>query len=187
MPHDQRDAALARLRELIRTGDLELDRFTELADEISAARTGDELRAVLAALPPPVRMSPPERRLSQPLVLTTLTGKLTMAGHWQVARETKVSTTTGRVFLDFREAEFDSTEIELELKTSTGRITVVVPPAVDVQFTGIAGAVENFLGNRAPVPGGVLLRVRASAVTGKIVLLPPQPRPRVKRRWWRRR
>ena len=144
---------------------------------------------VVAALPPTVRMTPADRRLQQPLVLTASSGKLALRSRWQLGSETIVRCSSGRVVLDLAAAEFDDEVIDLELRCSSGRITVIVPHGVDVQMVDISGAsgeVRNALGDGVGVPGLPLVRVSASTSSGKITLRRPREKKR-RRGWFRRR
>lgn len=188
----QRNAALEHLRQAVATEDLGLEAFGKAVEAVLAATTAAEVGAVLSGLSPAVRITPPHRRLDEPVVFEIRSGHLVLGSSWQLGRETRVVNQSGRVELDLSAAEFDGEIVELDLSCQSGSITVVVPYAVDVQFlemTGQSGRVVNGLGPSASLPGAPLVRVRARTTSGRIVFRRPQPpQPaRARRSWLRRR
>jgi hypothetical protein len=130
-------------------------------------------------------MTPPEWRMTEPLVLRVNTGTLRMNGRWQVAARTTVKANTGTVELDFSKAEFDAPVVDLEIKVNTGTVKLIVPHGVAVQIIE-SGHLRNELGDDVPLPGAPLIRLRSRVGTGTVRLRRPQP-PKVRsRRWWRR-
>lgn len=188
----QRNAAVEHLRQAVATSNLGLERFSEAVGIVLAASTTDEIARVLDGIAPVVRMTPPNRRLDEPVLIDTRSGSIELNSSWQLARETRVVSTSGRVLLDLTVAEFDDLLVDLDLSSQSGSITVVVPHAVDVQFlemTGHSGSVRNELGPTVSLPGAPLIRIRARTTSGRIVVrrpLPPKP-PKARRFWGRRR
>jgi hypothetical protein len=183
----ERLAAVARLRDLVGTGDLSLERFTASLEQVLAANDQADLEMAMAAMPSLVRLTPASRRLSQPLKLDAGIAKLQFGSGWQLARETEVTTNTGKVRLDLTAATWDAREIDLRLKTNTGTIEVIIPKGVAVQMVSATNRVR--MDNLAPpVPGAPVIRVVASTSTGagRVILTHERP-PQAKSSWWRRR
>lgn len=186
----QRDAAVEHLRHAVATSNLGLERFSDAVGVVLAASTTAEIAHVLDGVAPVVRMTPPNRRLDEPVVLDTRSGSIELVSSWQLARETRVVSQSGRVLLDLTAAEFDDLLVDLDLSSQSGSITVIVPHAVDVQFlemTGHSGSVRNLLGPTVSLPGAPLVRIRARTTSGRIVVRRPEPPTPPKRRFWSRR
>ncbi len=103
-------------------------------------------------------------------------GRLRLAGQWQVARETHVSSDLGAVWLDLTQAEFDDHVIDLHAYCGWGSITIIVPRGVAVQVMRHRGGLDSRLD--PPVPGLPLIRLDATANIGKIRLRHPGPAAR---------
>jgi hypothetical protein len=180
-------AAVARLHELVGTGGLSLERFSASLEQVLAANDQADLEVAMAALPSLVRLTPASRRLSQPLKVDVGIGKLRLGTGWQMAPETEVVASTGKVYLDLTRATWDAREIDLRLRVATGKIEVIVPKGVAVQMVSATGRVR--LDDLVPaVPGAPVLRVaaRTSNGGGRIRLMhEPQQQP-AKSHWWRR-
>ena len=185
-----RDAALALLRETLATDDLSLDVFSSAVSAIYAAESLADISAVVQRYAPPVRMTPAERRLKEPLVVETTSGTLRLVDSWQVPATTRVSCGSGRVHLDLTDAEFDQQIVDFDLRTQSGTIEMVVPHAADVQFVrmkGRSGSVDNRITGGGLLPAPVRIRISADTSSGRIVVRRPSPPKPPRRRWFRRR
>jgi hypothetical protein len=178
-------AAIARLQDLVRRGGRSLERFWASLEIVLAANDQADLEAAMAAQPSLVRLTPASRRLSQPLRLDAGIRRLEPGAGWQLAADTTITSSTGKVRLDLTTASWDAREIDLVLRTSTGRITVVVPEGVAVQIVSATGRVtwDTLV---PPVPGSPVVRVTAATSTGGGRIRFKHPSPHVKTRWWRR-
>jgi hypothetical protein len=183
----ERLAAVARLHDLVGNGSLSLERFSASLERVLAANDQADLEMAMSALPSPVRLTPASRRLSRPLKVDVGIGKLRLGTGWQLAPETEIVASTGKVWLDLTGASWDAREIDLRLRVATGRIQVTVPKGVAVQMVSASGRVslDDLV---PPVPGAPVLRVVASTSNGggriRFTHDPPQP---AKSRWWQRR
>ena len=178
---DRREQGVELLRRLVSLGKLDLAAFDSALDQMMSVATEAEFVGVVNMLPAPINMSPPERRLTEPLTIKATTQNIKLTGRWQVAKDTTVKCVTGNATVDLTEAEFDDRTILLTIRVVTGNATVVVPRGVDVQLVGQTAAVKMELD--APVPGYPLIRLTSGAVTGKVRVRHPKQR----RRWRRRR
>lgn len=172
---EQRDAAIDYVGILFAADEIDDETFRMATDRVLAASSTDDLAMVVAALPKPVAMTDPQRRLSEPLVLDTNTGRIRMSSAWQLGQRTIVNCNTGSVVLDLTVAEFDSEIIDLDLNVNTGRIEVIVPAGVDVRLVQVVGRLDNRLGTDLGVVGAPCLRVRARSGTGRVTLRRPRP------------
>jgi hypothetical protein len=183
--HGDRLAAIARLQDLVGSGSLSLERFSASLEQVLAANDQADLEAAMAVLPSLVRLTPASRRLAQPMRLDAGISRLEPGAGWQLAAETTVTSSTGRVRLDLTTASWDAREIDLVLRTSTGKITVIVPQGVAVQMVSATGRVtlDNLV---PPVPRSPVIRVEAATSAGGGRIRFEYPSPHVKRRWRRR-
>jgi Domain of unknown function (DUF1707) len=167
-----RVAAIARLGDLFSTGELSLERFSELLEKVLAAPGHADLEAVMLALPPLVRLTPASRRLAKPLILVAPDGDLRLGSGWQLAADTTIRTGFGRALVDLTAASWDSCQMNLHLET-WGSIDVVVPQGVAVQIIGGSGQfrLESL---SAPAAGGPVLRISTSGPTGVIRIHHPK-------------
>ena len=138
---EDRVAAIARLHDLFSTGELSLERFSELLEKVFAAPGHADLEAAMSTLPPLVRLTPTSRRLTKPLVLRAADGGLQLGSGWQLAADTTISTGFGAARVDLTAASWDSCQINLHLET-WGSIDVLVPEGVAVQMLGGSGHVH---------------------------------------------
>jgi len=170
---DAQHRATEFLKELYAAGRIDEGSFDTGVAGLLAATTDAELAEVVRALPPPVALTSPDRRLGQPLEIHSGMRRLRLAGRWQVARETHVSADLGSVRIDLTQAEFDGRVIDLHVYTGWGSITIIVPRGVGVQVLRNYGGVDSRL--EPPVPGLPLVRLDATTNIGKVRLRHPGP------------
>jgi len=129
-----RVAAIARLHELVGTGDLAIEEFSTSLEQVLAADSQSALEGAVGSLPSIVRLTPASRRLSQPVRVDAAISRLELGAGWQLGAETFVKTNTAKVRLDLCEATWDSRDVDLHLQSVTGKIDVIVPRGVSVQL-----------------------------------------------------
>ena len=109
--------AVSVLRAMLADDRLGLADYERAIDQVLGARTENELREVLHSLPTPVRITPADRRLDQPLKIRGGTGRLRLDRPWQLARKTTVRAELGSVMIDLTQAHFDQPTIDLSVYT----------------------------------------------------------------------
>jgi DUF1707 SHOCT-like domain len=182
---DARGAAIARLHDLFGRGRLSVERFSGALEEVFAASSRADLEAALLGLPPLVRLTPPSRRLTKPLVLRAPDGDLRLGSGWQLAADTTIGTGFGAARLDLAAASWDAEQINLRLET-WGSIEVLVRAGVSVQMVGGSANVQ-LEPLSVPVPGGPVLRISTYGPTGVILVRHPRERNGGSFTRWRRR
>lgn len=85
---DAQHRATEFVKELYVAGDIDAGPLDASVTEILAATTEAELAEVVRSLPPPIALTSADRRLSKPLEMHSGTGRLRVAGRWQVGKET---------------------------------------------------------------------------------------------------
>jgi hypothetical protein len=176
---DAQHRATEFLKGLYAAGRIDEDRLDSGVAELLAATSDAEVAEVVRALPPPVALTSPDRRLDRPLEIHSGMRRLRLAGRWQLARETHLSADLGSVRVDLTEAEFDDRVIDLHVYTGWGSITIIVPRGVAVQVIHHRGGVDSRL--EPPVPGLPLIRLDVTTNIGQVRLRHPGP-PGGKRR-----
>jgi hypothetical protein len=168
---DAQHRATEFVKELYAAGDIDATRLDASVTEILRATTEAELADVVRSLPPPITLTSVDRRLTEPLEIHSGTGRLRLAGRWQVGKQTHVSADLGSVTIDLSEAEFDDNVIDLHVYTGWGSITVIVPRGVAVQIIRHRGGLNSRL--EPPVPGLPLIRLDLTTNIGRIRLRHP--------------
>jgi hypothetical protein len=97
MSEDAQHRATEFLKELYAAGHIDEGRFDAGVAELLTATSDAEVAEVVRALPAPVALTSPDRRLDRPLEIHSGMRRLRLTGRWQVARETHVSADLGSV------------------------------------------------------------------------------------------
>ena len=84
----------------------------------------------------------------EPLRLTAVFGSTQRAGPWTVQPSVKCLVIMGSLALDFREAEFLSDEVDLEISAYVGEVKILVPLDVDIE-NEIHGIMSSMKHNRS--------------------------------------
>lgn len=168
-----REAAVDRARALFVAGVLPYRVFSRVLDDAFAARDRAGLAGAMSALPSPVRLTPPTRRLGGPLLVRAAEGGTAFGPGWQLAAETTVATGTGPVELDLAAASWDAEDVHLHLET-WGTVAILVPAGVAVQVTmaSVPVLLEPLV---LSAPGAPVLQISARGPTGVIRVSNPAP------------
>jgi hypothetical protein len=150
MSEDAQHRATEFLKELYAAGRIDEGRLDTGVAELLAATSDAEVAEVVRALPPPVALTSPDRRLDQPLEIHSGMRRLRLAGRWQVARETHLSADLGSVRVDLTEAEFDDRVIDLHVYTGWGSITIIVPQGSRSRWSTTAAGWTRGWNRRCP-------------------------------------
>ncbi len=78
-------------------GDIDASGFDTGITGLLVAGTETGLAEVVRSLPAPIVLTSPDRRIPKPLEIHSGTGRLRLAGKWQVARETHVRADPGGI------------------------------------------------------------------------------------------
>jgi hypothetical protein len=170
------------LRGGLTAGDASLSEYETAIEAALNATREIELTELVRKFAPPVRITPEERRHTEPLVVETsgIFNDLRMRGRWQVATDHTVKTNGSKIYLDFTDAEFDGWTIDLKTHAAFGDITIVVPRGMAVQQSGKTVAALSRL--EPAVPGYPVIRLSASLGFGKLRLKHPRESRRDKKR-----
>jgi hypothetical protein len=173
-------------------GRLTLDEFSERVSAAWAAKTLSELRVQVADLPhpfgpdlaralvpadqvpmtggPPAPYSGPSARPTR-WTVGIMFGN-TRQGRWRLRRETNAVAIMGGCELDLRRAEVEGPEVVINALAIMGGVDVIVPEGIAVELTGfgLMGGKEARIADVPVLPGSPVVRVRAFALMGGVVV-----------------
>jgi Cell wall-active antibiotics response 4TMS YvqF len=162
---------------------LTLSEFSDRVGAVWAAETTVQLTAATAGieLPPPVGTTKTVSRV------VSVMGDTRRAGRWRLPRRLSAWSVMGDVHLDLTSVVCAETEVELRLTSVMGDVEVLLPDGIEVELTGfdLMGDRELVLAPVPRLPGTPLIRVRAHAVMGD-VLIRSAGAPLERRKGWRR-
>ena len=176
----QREATIAMLCEHFALDHLPAGELELRIDRAHAARTMDDLRALVANLPAlagqPARLDITDLEASQSVV--AIMGGTERRGTWIPARTIRVFTLMGGAVLDFREVPLPRGTVNLEIYTVMGGVEILVPPGIRVscEGTGIMGGFEQQAGTSASAElSDITLRVTGIALMGGVSIVERLP------------
>jgi hypothetical protein len=152
-----RDVTIDALMEHFANDVMDVDEFERRVGAAHAARTSEELKALLHDLPgnrnlpavPGGETLPAEARIPSYQVTTAanvkekefilaMMGGGSRRGRWRPARKNTVVTIMGGAELDFREAVLGPGVTEVQVFALFGGTEVIVPPGMNVEVNGLA-------------------------------------------------
>lgn len=190
--HAERDSAVEALRESAGEGRLTLEELDGRIEAALAAKTRDDLRALLSDLLPPTELEAvytpgvlqaqvagePGWSWQDPLVLTARWDDVLRAGAWLVPPFLELNPVAGNVKLDFVDARTGADVIDVHILGGAGDAVLVVPEGwgadvsrVDKGLGSVKSTVEARPSQRMP-----LLMVRGRTSMGSIKVRHPN--------WW---
>ena len=171
---DVRERAIGALRLGLTTGRMSLTQFEAAMDTAMRATREAELVELVRTVAPPVRITSRERRLTEPLSITTpgLFQDIRLRGNWQVPRELRIQTGPSKIILDLTEAEFDDWNVDIRAQTGFGDVIVIVPRGMAVQLIGVSGTHNSKL--EPPTPGYPVVRLSVMIGIGRLRLKHPR-------------
>lgn len=171
-----RERVVALLRDAYGDGRLTPDEHAERVEGAYAARTLGELSALTADLTTPDRQ--PIQLGDRPMF--ALFGTVRRGGRWVVPAGLPVSAFFGTVEIDLREALLQRRHVVVRAAMLAGRLRLIVPEGVRVEFTGRSVLGAQDLRVRAPYADDApVVEVSGVVVLGSVNARTPK-RPR---RW----
>lgn len=155
---DDREQAIASLREHLAAGRLTLEEFTERMSAALAATTTGDLDAPLRELPVAART---RRRPTR--FLLALFGSTEREGRLRLRRRALCVSLFGNIDLDLRQATLEGDMITIVAVAAFAALDVYVPEGVEVDLHGLTlFGHKNARGSDVlPMPGTPLVRVYA--------------------------
>lgn len=192
---DERQATVDRLCTHFARDTLTASELESRLDLAYAARTRNELVAIERDLPdlgasdtktaPPPVPTPtdaeaqidPARPAAERDLIVSIWGSTERKGAWTPPRRLAALTVMGGTELDFREAQFASPEVSVQVVALMGGVEVIVPPGVRVEWAGIAlmGGVTTPERLRPPAGDGPLVRITGLVCMGGVEVVERLP------------
>jgi class 3 adenylate cyclase len=171
------DAERNRMVEVLRTycgeGVLTLDEFSDRVSLVFGANTKAELELVTSDLP--ALRSEPVPETQRRKVSRTVVGVMSGArrtGRWRPGEELNAFALMGGCEIDLRQAEIDGPVVTINATAIMGGIDIIVPEGieVDVDEFHFMGDVQTRLSAVPRVPGLPVVRIKAFALMGSVVI-----------------
>lgn len=186
----ERERVAERLRDAVAEGRLDMDEFEQRLDATYRARTHGELAPLVQDLPAPGAAAGPavadpaaapartnwRERIGVPATSRNafaFWGGFSRRGSWTIGRGFNAVVLMAGGELDLREARFEAEETVITCVAVMGGVSVVVPPDLNVEVTGIGlmgGFAEEGTVDRAPAPDAPRVVVRGLAVMGGVAV-----------------
>jgi class 3 adenylate cyclase len=163
--------------EVLRTycgeGILTLDEFSDRVTLVFDANTKTDLEQVVADLPSLRGESVPEteRRKVSRTVVGIMSGAR-RTGRWRPGEELNAFALMGGCEIDLRQAEIDGPSVTINATAIMGGIDIIVPDGIEVELDEFhfMGAVETRVSNAPRVPGLPVVRIKAFALMGSVII-----------------
>jgi len=164
---DDRDQAVAALREHLLAGRLTLEEFSERVETVLSARVAGELARVQADLPEVVTGTAGSRPPAR--FTTALLGHVVRRGRLRLRRWTVAASAFGDLDFDLREATIEGQRTALTIVATFGNVDLYVPEGVDVDISGtsVFGHRRDW-GRDAGRPDAPQIHVRVLGFAGTI-------------------
>ena len=129
-PQDgERTTAVERIQDAYAQGRITHDAMEIRLHTALTASTPAELLLAVDSLPEP----DPGRELS----ISVMNGKIRRSGAWTVPRHMRIESDYARVRLDFTDAVFESSVVDLDLELRFGRARLILPAEVGIDLDGL--------------------------------------------------
>ena len=154
-------------------GRLQMTEYEDRLTKAYAAQTYDELASLSADLPGAMttpRGTGPCRPAPSTMLLAIMSG-FERRGRWNVPRRLTTLALFGGGVVDLRYADFTAPEVEIRAYSMFGGQTILVPPEVNVDLSGVAvmGAFDHSVPGEGS-PGAPCVRIGGLALWGSVAV-----------------
>jgi hypothetical protein len=174
---DRRQEAVDRLSTLLERDELALDEYRGLVDRVLATTSDAELDVILGMVPAAL----PARVLDDDALVIENGSGVAKQTPGRLAVTTELRNDTGVMKIDFRWAQIDGDEIDLEIENNRGVVKVVLPSDVAVELVehrAGGGVFKNRTHRPMARPGAPLVRLHVVNDTGVIKVIKRRHRGR---------
>ena len=173
----ERELVVAQLNAAVSEGRLTLAEFEERVDGVLRSRTYAEVEPYVGDLPQKGLIAAPEQ-----LEIRNHSSSLKRQGRWSVPRRLLINTRSGSIKLDFTDAVFTTSMVEIQLEARSSSIDLVLPRGATADIDSIAPR-SSSLKQKVPAiydqPGqGIVFRIGGEVSSSSV-------RVRYQRRFWR--
>jgi class 3 adenylate cyclase len=166
-----RNRMIDELRTYTGDGILTLDEFSDRVSLVFEATTRADLERVVADLrTAPVQQ--PERRTKVSRNVVGVMSGARRTGRWRPGEELNTFAFMGGCEIDLRQAEIDNNEVLINATAIMGGVDIIVPDGIRVELDEFhfMGAVETRLGSAPLIPGSPIVRIKAFALMGSVIV-----------------
>ncbi len=169
----ERNHMVEVLRTYCGEGVLTLDEFSDRVALVFEAATQGELDKVISDLPSLRGQPVPEaqrRKVSRNVVGVMSGARRT--GRWRPGEELNAFALMGGCEIDLRQAEIDGPMVTINATAIMGGIDIIVPEGIEVDLDEFhfMGGVESRLSNVPRIPGSPVVRIKAFAFMGSVIV-----------------
>jgi len=170
-----RDRAIELLTQHYANDGIALEEFERRTAAVFAARSTDELNALVADVAPPApahpAIVPDHRRISAILSSHEQHGAMIVPRHLEVV------SVLGNAELDLRDATFVEGVTIIEVRSVLGNVELTLPAEVHVEMAGEA-FLGNFASQTSPGPASAtrIVRITGRAILGNVEAVSAAPR-----------
>ena len=186
LSQDARQTAIDVLSEAFAQDQIDVEEFEQRVELVGLAKTMEHLRTIVADLPPPpataattapggrevvLRPTLPPDQVPGDSVIVGIMGGGSRKGAWIPARTNWAVGVMGGCDLDFREAQLGPGVTEIRAFALMGGVSVVVPPDVRVECSGIGimgGFDHKTTVTSTTDPGAPVIKVTGLAIMGGV-------------------
>lgn len=160
------------LTEAAAQGRLEMSEYENRLNRAYAAQTYDDLAALSADLPGAAapRRDGPCRPAPSTVLLAIMSG-YERRGRWNVPKRLTTVAFLGGGVVDLRYADFTSPEVDIRSYSVFGGQTIMVPPEVNVDLSGVGvmGSFDQSISGKGS-PGAPHVRIRGFSLWGSVTV-----------------
>jgi uncharacterized protein DUF1707 len=169
-----REHGVSVLRDAVVQGRLTLEEFSERVGAAQSARTDRDLTALTADLPAMAVTVPRDT----PTKYRATFSKLVRSGAWELPANSSWRTLFGTIEIDLREVHLTGPELDVDVFSLFGTVTIRVPPGIAVQVDG-GGAFASQIIEPPPwpaFPDAPRLRIHVRGPGGTLYVRSSEPR-----------
>jgi Domain of unknown function (DUF1707)/Cell wall-active antibiotics response 4TMS YvqF len=170
----EREDSVTVLREAVVQGRLTLEEFSDRVSAAQAARTDRELAALIADLPATAVAVAGDA----PTKYRATFSQLVRSGAWELPPRSSWRTLFGTIEIDLREVHLTGPELELDVYSLFGTVTIRVPPGIAVQVDGGGAFASQIIEPPSwpALPDAPRLRIQVKGPGGTLYVRSSEPR-----------
>lgn len=168
----ERERVVAQLNTAVSEGRLTLAEFEERVDGVLRSRTFGEIE--------PYVMDLPVQQITAPKVveIRNRSSSLKRQGRWTVPRVLSITTRSGSVKIDFTEAVFAATVVDVALDAQSSSVELILPAGATADLDSIDAYASNVRSRVEPSGQGVTFHIGGQVKSSSVKV-------RYQRRFWR--
>jgi uncharacterized protein DUF1707 len=168
----ERERVVAQLNTAVSEGRLTLAEFEERVDGVLRSRTYGEIEPYVMDLPVQQFKAP------ESVEIRNRSSSLKRQGRWTVPRRLSITTRAGSVKLDFTEAIFGSTFVDVVLEAQSSSVELILPAGSTADLDSIDAHASTVKSRVEPSGQGVTFRISGEVKSSSVKV-------RYQRRFWR--